>query len=319
MKKSTHDMVSELSFSDKKGLSLRTLKFAEELGELSKYILPYEGAFATNHRFVDKEKILEELADTYLCHQSILYELGLSRDDLEQAVITKARKWADLQARERKLKKKSGKWNLPYEIHITVNASQSDVESFKTACASIGVKPILLDLHVEGKAPIKDLMTSSAFMGSNGGAYDEMLRISDGLAASGFEVLRKKIETIPWHPAAPSRTHEAYHMPPNCYFECHLAILCTEGVEDRLDAFLDGHPARKSRNVFKRYDDNSYTVMVTLRNYDCVYEAFVEDLEVLKSSLSREKFEVAKEIVEFSVYDTKVGHDLGWISLDGTS
>jgi len=44
---------------------------------------------------------------------------------------------------------------------------------------------------------MKDLMTSSTFMGDNISAYNEMKRISDGLLAAGFEILREKIETVP--------------------------------------------------------------------------------------------------------------------------
>ena len=70
----------------------------------------------------------------------------------------------------------------------------------------------MLDLQRD-QIVIKDVMTSSVFMGNNTGAYQEMKRISNGLWAAGFEILREKIETVPWHPAAPSSTNRSIIMP----------------------------------------------------------------------------------------------------------
>jgi hypothetical protein len=230
-------------------------------------------------------------------------------------VVHKMKYWADLQARERKVQKKNiHGWVIPYEMHVTVSAENSDLEDFKRICGVLGVKPILLDLHIQGDKPIKDLMTSSVYMGDNRGAYEELQRISKGLRKAGFEVVREKIETIPWHPAAPSRAHERTAMPPNCYFECHLAVLCTEDTEELLTEVAGLSSAHKSRNVFKRYGDGTYTVMVTLRHYDGFYECFEKKVEELKLALTNREFEVAKEIIEFSIFDTKVSHDAAWIT-----
>lgn len=56
-----NNYIKSLSIKDKKTLSQKGLKLAEEVGELAKAILPYDSAHGTNHRFIDKEKILEEV------------------------------------------------------------------------------------------------------------------------------------------------------------------------------------------------------------------------------------------------------------------
>ena len=310
MQKKLLDHIRTLSQRDKKNLSQKTLKAAEEVGELAKVVLPFENAYATTHRFVAKSRILEEVADSLLVLLSIAYDLGYEDSDIEEMISHKIKYWADLQAREDGVS-----YPVPYEFHVTVTADKAKLDDFKTTCAALDVKPILLDLHLKDDGIFKDLMTSSTHMGDNRSAYTELRRISNGLRKAGFDVLREKIETIPWHPAAPSRKHERTEMPPNCYFESHLAVLCPNEEEaTRLKKIADRHCARRSRNVFKVYPDGSFKVMVTYRKYGGVYEEFVEDLDDLRSEIESEGFDVEKEIVEFSIFDTKVSHDAAWIA-----
>lgn len=315
MDKKTLDYIKTLTKNDKKNLSQKALKTCEEVGELAKVVLPYENAFATTHRFVDRTRILEECADSYLCLMSIAYDLNFSDEEFETMVNHKMKIWADLQAREGRIK-----YPIPYEIHVTIepvlaaNLQPISIETFKEICKFLGVKPILLDLHLKGDKVLKDLMTSSTFMGNNREAFEEMKRITAGLVGAGYTVVREKIETIPWHPAAPSRAHENPTMPPNCYFESHLNILCTEEKLKLLKSIAETHQARRSSNVFKRFDDGTFTIMVTYRNYETVYEDFKSKLEEIKKDLRENAFEVEKEIVEFSVFDTKISHDAAWIT-----
>jgi NTP pyrophosphatase (non-canonical NTP hydrolase) len=303
------EMISDLTFYDKKNLSQKTLKLTEEVGELAKVILPYEDASGTKHRFVDHSKIMEECADVYLCLMSIVENMEFTEDDFEQMITRKAMKWADLQAREKNIGP-----SIPYEIHITVGLKDNTIEDFKQSCQSLKIKPILLDLQLKDDSLIKDIMTSSVVMGNNKMAYCTADLYGKLLEAAGYAVLRTKIETIPWHPAAPSRKHQNPTMPPNCYFESHLNVLCTNNRRELLKTIANKHNARQSQNVFKIFDDNSFTIMVTYRNSELVYEDFLENLKALKKEIIDNNFGVEKEIVEFSVYDTKISHDSKWIN-----
>ncbi|OVE79531.1 hypothetical protein BVY00_00195 [bacterium G20] len=112
---------------------------------------------------------------------------------------------------------------LPYEFHVTVEADGIKPAPFIKVCRQLGVKAIVLDLGVNNCSDLTDYMTSSkAKYETDAEALDELSRIAHGL--NDFTVIRRKIETVPWHQVAPKAEGEA--MPEGCYFESHLAIEC---------------------------------------------------------------------------------------------
>lgn len=305
------DYIRTLSAADKKTLSQKALKTAEEVGELAKVVLPYDGAASTQHRFVAKEKILEEVSDGILCLLSIAYDLGFDDEAIASTMLTKATYWQELQSRESNIT-----YPLPYEIHITVGSGTDglDLDYFKETCKNIGVKPLLIDMHDRmGGTVMLDAQTSSVFMGDNTGAINEARRISDALHGSGFTPVREKIETVPWHPAAPSLKHNNPSMPQDCYFEAHFNIVVNDERKDALRAALAGTDAHLSRNAFKMINDTDYVIMATLRHHDGTYERFTEACEWLVTHLKDSGFDVPKTITEFSIYDTKISHDSAWL------
>jgi NTP pyrophosphatase (non-canonical NTP hydrolase) len=330
MTSSVFEYVRQLTLTDRKSLAEKGLKTAEEVGELAKVILPYVSAASTTHRFVPKERILEEVSDVILCALSIAYELGYDDDSLHAMMMHKAKYWDELQHREIK-----AAYPIPYEIHITVR-EVATVDEFKAACAALSVKPILLDLHTKTDTMIRDMMTSSVHIGDNTTAYAEMKRISAGMTAAGYDVIREKIETVPWHPSAPSTVHSNPVMPKDCYFEAHFNIVVTDETLIKLrhlisnmDVFVSPLRSRAdrdalkveslrvhlSRNVFKKVSENEYVIMATLRRYSGTYEAFADEFENTKKEIEQYGFSVLKTITEFSVYDSKISHDSEWLSV----
>lgn len=298
-------LIQELSKTDPKTLSQKALKVAEEVGELAKVVLPFDNAAQTTHRFVDKQRILEEVADIYLTSISIAYQLDFTDDEIEEMIQRKTMKWVELQQRDLKV---AGK-KIPFELHVTVKSA--DRTEFIQNCKHLEVKPIILALQPES-GTIIDVMTSSVHFGNNRSALDELLRIVQGLEAFGYEVVRKKIETVPWHPAAPARSHAAPIMPPNCYFETHLNVV-VEHNEDKLRLIVSKFDAHLSRNTFKIIDGDTYTQMVTFRKYSGVYEDFDQEAQKLQDAIVGGGFQVEKRVTEFSIYDTKVSHDVEWL------
>jgi NTP pyrophosphatase (non-canonical NTP hydrolase) len=308
MKRETLDFIRKLSLLDKKTLSQKGLKVSEESGELAKAILPFDNADGTTHRFIAKEKILEEVSDTILTAISIAYQLGYSHEDIEEMMYQKAVKWQGLQAREEKVK-----YPLPYEVHVTVK-HPDNLEQYKKDCEECKVKPIVLDLESRDIIT-KDVMTSSKFFGDNRGAYEEMKRISGFLRSKGYVVVREKVETIPWHPAAPFNPAKDV-MPKDCYFECHLGAIITQAQKKLLQEIAQAHEAHLSRNFFKKLDGGKFVNMITYRLYGgkgVCYDFFKEKVGALKASLTARSIPFEKEIIEFSIYDTKVSHDDAWI------
>ena len=266
---------------DKKTLSQKGLKLAEEVGELAKAILPYDSAHGTNHRFIDREKILEEVVDVYLTNISIAHSLGFSDEEFNDMLIKKSEKWNELQSREEK-----AEFPLPFEIHITVEVSgdnfdleymDGSLDYFKQCCGIIGVKPVVIDLEINGESPMKDIMTSSKHFGDNRSAYEESERISDELGKMGYKVVRKKIETVPWHPGAPVIS-TGKDIPNGCYFESHIGVIITPGREkDNLNDFVNitlsdssiielWGTAKLSQNFFKKSKNgDKFVNMLTYR------------------------------------------------------
>jgi len=314
MKNETSDYIKHLTKHDKKNLSQKALKVCEEVGELAKVVLPFDNAYATTHRFVDRQRILEEVADVYLTSISIAYDLGFNDDDIEEMIYRKSLKWGDLQNREDRLLDKFDENKIPYEIHVTVTGARKT--EFYSTCKQLEVKPIVLDLQLkDGKGFFEDVMTSSVHIGNNHSAYEELERIVTGLIQEGFTVVREKIETVPWHPAAPSDEHINPVMPKDCYFECHIGVIIN-GDEDykQLECVASICDAHLSRNVFKKHSDGSSTVMITYRKYNGTYEDFKKGMEWLQLEIERTECLTEKVITEFSIYDTKVSHDAEWLT-----
>lgn len=304
--------VRALSLADKKSLAQKTLKLMEEGGDLAKLALPFENAHATSHRFVTRHNILEESVDSILVLLSIIYSLGFDDQELDDMFKRKADYWAELQARQDLLDSKTPK-GTPYELHITVSEAP-DVEAFRQACHAAGVKPILLDLQTHSSAVIKDVMTSSVVFGTNTEALAAIEAQAKVLEAHGLKVVRKKIETVPWHPAAPSRLHAVPVMPKDCYFECHFGIKLQKGEDsNKLKELAGTLNCHMSSNTFKRAKDY-VVVMLTYRDYQGPYEDVAEAVQRIGARLRAAGYYVDKEIIEFSLYDTKVHHDAVWLA-----
>lgn len=327
-----NDFIKSLSIKDKKTLSQKGLKLVEEVGELARVILPYDSAHGTNHRFIDRDAILEEVVDVYLTNISIAHSLGFTDEEFNDILTKKSEKWSQLQAAEEK-----AEFPLPFEIHVTVdmerivdgngdskNGKKLFIEDFKTQCISLRVKPIVIDLEINDGSIIKDIMTSSKHFGDNRSAYEESERICNELRKSGYKVLRNKIESVPWHPSAPVIS-TGKEIPNGCYFEAHIGVVIRPDEKEDLNTFVrstltNSHlielsgTAKLSQNFFKKSDNGSKFVnMLTYRSNMCGSTKFKLEVEGIKHLLTEEGFDFEKVETEYAVYDTNVTHDSKWI------
>ena len=334
-----NDYIKDLSIKDKKTLSQKALKLVEEIGELARVILPYDSAHGTNHRFTDRDAILEELVDIYLTNISISHSLGFTDEEFNDILVKKTEKWGSLQAKE-----EEATFPLPFEIHVTVdvdlkigegdvlNPWSGSISRFKEDCIEIGVKPIVIDLEINDGSILKDVMTSSKFFGDNRTAYEESERIVKSLRDKGYKVVRNKIESVPWHPAAPQdkdKDHPLWHgqpIPNGCYFESHIGVSIYPDQKEDLETFIrstltNGHlielsgTAKLSQNFFKKSNDGSRFVnMLTYRSNMCGRPKFELEVKGIQQLLKEEGFDFEKVEVEYAVYDTNVTHDAKWIN-----
>lgn len=294
------EQIDRLSLRDTKTLSQKALKATEEVGELAKAVLPYEGANCTNHRVPSGDKIIEECADIMLVAYSIMKVMGCSLADIESAIRRKANKWETLLDNEAATDLEK----LDFEVHITVKEVE-DLESFKSVCAEIGVKPIILDLY--GTQTIKDVMTSSNFCGTTRGGLEYAKEIGQRLRDKGFDVLREKVETVPWHPAAQIKPIRE----PG-YFEAHFAF---HAPTDQLKQFCLDRNIHLSRNTMKVGQNSK--VMGTYRvdaaqTTPARFLAEVDDIAAVAKSKGHHIDKIPH--TEYALHDTNETHDSAWIT-----
>ncbi len=302
------EQIQRLSKQDTKTLSQKGLKLCEETGELAGVLLPYDNAAGTLHRFVIEQQILEESVDVILCAASILATINVSHEDIESVFTNKMSKWGKLQNNEKRVTEADV---IPYEIHITVKATDGQLDMFRSVCEGLKIKPIVIDMECQNDT-LRDVMASSTVFGNNRDATYEMLRITSSLETVGFIVTRKKIESVPWHPAAPQQGDDT--MPNNCYFECHIPVVIHSDNIDRLRMTSNLFGLHISRNAFKQLDDGYQVIMATLRMRNTNHEHFMFHVNRAKKGLLSSGFQFTDErvAVEFTVYDTNVDHDSQW-------
>jgi hypothetical protein len=201
---------------------------------------------------------------------------------------------------------------LPYEIHVTVNCD--NIDKFKDICQLLDVKPIVLDLmKTDQTVVMQDVMTSSKIQGTLEEAKKESIRIAKELSIAKFDVCRIKIETVPWHPQAPTFENDK-SMPSGNYFESHIQVVTDEERKPILTHIAKLTNAHLSRNYFKKINKSEYVIMLTLRDSTVCKEEFELGVEIIKTFLEAKAFEYKKIEIEYAIYDSKQSHDAIWIA-----
>lgn len=200
--------------------------------------------------------------------------------------------------------------SLHYEIHVTVKTNE--INKFIEECGAIGVKPIVLDLQkLDGSGAIQDVMTSSKVTGNDNDAFVEMTRVSESLQNKDFNVVRKKVETVPWHPKALVHDENSEEG----YFETHIPIVVNRDELDSLRTVSRCLSAHMSRNPFKETNDGRIVQMLTLRK-SCNSELFKTWFKKTLLNLERNYGFYCQKVpdIEYALYDSNVQHDAVWIS-----
>ena len=188
---------------------------------------------------------------------------------------------------------------LYYEIHVTVNNS----DNFVSDCYELGIKPIIIDM---GEGVPVHVMTSATVKGNDASAFATANSFADAFRAMGYDVLRIKIETVPWHPCATHPTDDQY-------FETHFAVKlpCDETWLNHIARFCDLH---YSKNVLKKGDNSVQMLTYRSNNWkDVNSEKFQYHVSVIEEILNLYGFKLKKTIVEFALYDTNVRMDDTWL------
>jgi non-canonical purine NTP pyrophosphatase (RdgB/HAM1 family) len=199
-----------------------------------------------------------------------------------------------------------------FEAHITVAATHG-LDAFRAACSELGVKCISIELP-EGETRAQP-MTGSFHRGELLEVQHEVVALARELVRKGFAVTRTKIEAhgrLEW---TPTTDEDASRGPSTSYFEFHVKLA--------LPADLDIAPlvrrfkelgAHLSRNAHKAAGaDGLAEYFVTVRAHrvgritaEARFAAFCAEVE-------RAGYAVRNRIREYTVFDTNVALDRGWI------
>jgi NTP pyrophosphatase (non-canonical NTP hydrolase) len=304
------DFANRLSDDDPKTLLERQVKASVELGELGDALLSYEGAPGALAKYTTREQIIDEIADVMLVIYSIARKVNATPEELVAMLLRKANKWQGKQAAEGAIKDPT---KIPFELHLSVSVISGGHEvnpglfkMFKEVCAETGVKATVLTLYHGDGSTSEDWMTSSVHVGTNESADREMRRIGERLFRTGFNVVREKVETVPWHPGAKTLS--------GCYFEKHWEILLTEDqIPGLLNNVINDYGA-VSRNVRKGPVDGNLLVSVTIRNYRADRIEFEQDCDKFEEKLRGVGYVIVDSIMEYAIHDTNAAMDKDWIT-----
>lgn len=188
-----------------------------------------------------------------------------------------------------------------YEIHVTVELS--DAMKFVELCAEIQSKAIIIAFDKD-TIP-SQFMTSDTIPDDLLKTYARMAEVVNFFKAKGINVLRKKIETVPWHPDA-----KKAKIGKGRYFESHLGIKINSDADKAL--LQKEIPIHWSRNPMKIYSDGSWLQMGTLRLAE-PGTTFFPIKALYKTNIENLGFEVVKDITEFCLYDSNLDLDKEWM------
>jgi hypothetical protein len=197
-----------------------------------------------------------------------------------------------------------------FEGHVSVSATGS-VESFRAACVRLGVKPVLIELPY-GETPTQ-LMTAAYARGDLRDAAEQVAAVARGLRAAGFAIERVKLEAVATNDGVPDTDAAARAFPADCYFEFHVKLALPVGAaHDAVGLLCERHGARLSRNALKQVAGREDR-FATLRVYRAGRDAAYLRLDSLLADLASAGVAVVNTVREYSLYDSAVGLDTGWL------
>jgi inosine/xanthosine triphosphate pyrophosphatase family protein len=201
-----------------------------------------------------------------------------------------------------------------FEAHVTVRLQGAEaMDTFRAACTDLGVKNITIELP-QGETPTQP-MTASFHRGELRDVQGEVLAISRELVRRGLEVTRTKIEAHGPAHDVPETDEAAARAPTTSYFEFHIKLALPENADlGALTAVCQQYQAHLSRNAHKGADSAGMVErFVTLRVHRAGRPNAEAKFAALCEAVSETGFTIRNRIREYTVFDTNVSLDKGWL------
>lgn len=201
-----------------------------------------------------------------------------------------------------------------FEVHITVKADNLAVrEKFKSLCQNLKVKCVFIELS-KGVTR-SQLMTASYHHGLLKDVLQEINQIAQNIINADFEITRIKIEAMVSNRDIPMEDIEAQKLPKSNYFEFHVKVILSawENLEV-LRKYCLQHNAHLSANAFKKLVDGKQQRFITMRIYGMGYKSAQTRFDNFLSYLKAKGFKLSQQQREYTVYDSNLNLDAGWIN-----
>ncbi len=188
-----------------------------------------------------------------------------------------------------------------FEIHVTV--ATSDTEKFKTDCAALGCKPIVIEVQNQ-KCEYLQVMTSQKYTHTD--YMEELRRTKNGLMDLGYNIIRLKVEAHPDY-------LRIFGDVPVKYFESHIRVKTDFENVEKLKILAIANRWHLSRNIFKSIDNGLFWQMLTYRIADSDKDTFFSQVVEFQKKLIQNFFESDKIEVEVCIFDTNEELDKKWL------
>jgi len=193
-----------------------------------------------------------------------------------------------------------------FEIHITTTELDEPlIAEFVAFCATIGAKPILIELPA-GRQRQQPMISKVVRLDEPNDIHPILAELEAAFVAAGFPVERVKVEVPTSYITAGKSAFPKFH---GGYYEWHGKV----GVSDipGLKELCEHFGGRLSRNALKGAPGQR---LVTLRSFQSEY-LFNSSVSRAKNMLGRAGYELRKEEGEYCVYDTNKQPDAGWLDV----
>jgi hypothetical protein len=204
-----------------------------------------------------------------------------------------------------------------FEAHITIlSADLATRTKFRELCHELAVKCILIELP-EGMTRGQP-MTASYYHGNLQDVLAQVYGLAQTFANAGFKVTRIKVEAMTNNQDIPESDEEAQALPASNYFEFHVKVtLPADSDLVKLQAQCQKRGGHLSANAFKYQRGGQQQRFVTMRLYGVGRQSAEARFNELLQWLEGEELKLSHKLREYTVYDTNVALDAGWIDTQG--
>jgi hypothetical protein len=200
-----------------------------------------------------------------------------------------------------------------FEAHVTVGCDERQIGALGAWAASQGLKfsHIVLDRGRVVSQPMLTLRGTAPLDAATSATED----LAAALGATGFDVIRVKIEMTPWSAEVPVTDRDAVALGASFYFEHHIKLVLDTCAEmGPLALLVERHGAHLSRNARRIRQDGLQERFVTQRCRMAGSATAERRLRELTSELRTRQHTIVAVEQEFVVFDSDETLDHGWIN-----